>query len=68
MTTPTVRREDLISRKSAAKHLGVHPNTLDRAAARAGLSKHRVLGDNQVFYLREAIVALDVIEVIEEEA
>lgn len=64
MTTSAVRREDLISRKSAAAHLGVHPNTLDRAAGRIGLQKHRVLGDNQVFYLRTDIEGIDIIEIV----
>lgn len=59
-----IRREDLISRKSAAAHLGVHPNTLDRAAERSGLRKHRVLGDTQVYYLRTEIEKIEVVEEI----
>lgn len=66
MTDITPRREDLVSRKAAAKLLGIHPNTLDRAAAAAGLKKHRVLGDNQVFYLREGIAGINVVEEIDE--
>lgn len=61
MIDTPVRREDLISRKAAAKTLDIHPNTLDRAARRAGLTTYRVLGDNQVFYLRSDIVSIEVV-------
>lgn len=61
MTQPTIRREDLISRKSAAAHLGLHPNTLDREADRRSLKKHRVLGDNQVYYLRSEVEKIQVV-------
>lgn len=64
MTEPTIRREDLVSRKAAAKLLGIHPNTLDRAAAAAGLEKYRVVGDNQIFYRRDQLERIPVIEVI----
>jgi len=58
---PQVRREDLISRRSAAHLLNVHPNTLDRAASAAGLKKHRQLGDNKVYYLRSEIEKIEII-------
>jgi hypothetical protein len=65
VTAPSVRREDLISRKAAAKSLNVHPNTLDRFAFRTGMTKYRVLGDNQVFYHREDIGSITMIAEVE---
>ena len=62
MNSPT--RGGLISRKAAASLLHVHPNTLDRAAASAGLVKHRVLGDNQIFYIRKEIEKIKIVEEI----
>lgn len=65
MNAPTPRREDLISRQAAAHLLKIHPNTLDRAAAAAGLKKHKVLGDNQVYYLRAALAEISIVEEID---
>lgn len=55
MTAPDVRREDLVSRASAAQHLGIHGNTFDRWAKRVGLVRYRVIGDNRIFYHRGEI-------------
>jgi hypothetical protein len=60
-----VRREDLISRRAAAHLLDVHPNTLDRAAARAGLHKYRQLGDTKVYYLRADVEKIEIIEEVD---
>lgn len=57
MTAPPVSRDDLISRTAAAAQLGIHVNTLDREARRAGLRRFRVRGDNRVFFLRSEIDA-----------
>jgi hypothetical protein len=57
VTAPPVSRDDLISRTAAAAQLGIHVNTLDREARRAGLRRFRVRGDNRIFFLRAEIDA-----------
>ena len=56
MSAP-LRREDLISRRSAAKHLGIHVNTFDRWAAEAGLKKYKIRGDQALYFARAEVVA-----------
>lgn len=68
MTAPPIRREDLISRKAAAALLKIHPNTLDREARAVGLKKHRIVGDNQVFYLRAEIGRIEIVQVVDGDA
>lgn len=67
MTDASVRREDLISRRAAAELLGIHANTLDRAAKQAGLRKYKVLGDNRIFYRRDEIGGIDIFVEVEDE-
>lgn len=62
----TPRREDLISRHSAASMLKLHPNTIDRIARDAGLRKFRLIGDNQVYFLRAEFEAVPLIEEVTE--
>jgi hypothetical protein len=68
MIIPTheVRIEDLINRTDAAKHLGVHVNTLDRVARKAGMRRFRRRGDARVFFLRAEIEGLDLITEVTE--
>ena len=60
MSTPL--RGDLISRKAAAKTIGIPPYTFDRVARRLGLDRYHVLNDPQVFYLRTDIEKINIIE------
>jgi hypothetical protein len=64
MTAPPIRREDLISRQAAAHLLGIHRNTMDKAARDAGMKKHKVRGDNRVYYLRAEVEKIEMIEEI----
>jgi hypothetical protein len=64
MTAPPgqPRREDLISRHSAAALLKLHVNTIDRIARDAGLRKFRLIGDNQIYFLRTEFERVPLIE------
>lgn len=63
---PDIRREDLISRAAAIKHLDIPSYSFDRWAKRAGLTRYRVIGDNRVFYHRDDLNDLyNPIEIVE---
>lgn len=62
MTTPPPSRDDLISRHSIAAQLKLHPNTIDRIARDAGLRKFRLIGDNNVYFLRAEFESVPLIE------
>lgn len=50
-----IRREDLISRQSAARSLGIHVNTFDRWAVNADLRRYKITGDSQLYFARAEI-------------
>lgn len=64
MTAPTV--DQLISRKKAAEKLGIHVNTLDKAVRDAGIQRYRMLGDPRVFFRKEDVETIDLIQPVKE--